>query len=127
MRARFAVRDSRKICAAGTAPVGREGMQEIEALADCLRVVVEELVSELPDEAREGTRLAMALFARSDLGRQDPAVRAIIARVFSVPLDSIERPVAPPPGRGGSTGGPVPDGDAYRDRPYLRPKNISRT
>lgn len=102
-------------------------MQEIEALADCLRVVVEELVSELPEEAREGTRLAMALFARSDLGRQDPAVRAFIARVFSVPLDSLERPKAPLPGRGGSIGGPEPDGGAYPSRPYPQRKNISRT
>lgn len=64
-------------------------MPEIDALADCLRVVVEELVSGLPEEHQEGTRLAMALFVRSDLGHADPAVRALIARVFSVPLKAI--------------------------------------
>ena len=64
-------------------------MPEIEALADCLRVVVEEIVAELPDETREGTRLAMALFVRSDLGQDNAAARAIIARVFSVPLEAI--------------------------------------
>ena len=64
-------------------------MPEIEALADCLRVVVEEIVSELPEETKEGTRLAMALFVRSDLGQDNAAARAIIARVFSVPLEAI--------------------------------------
>ena len=64
-------------------------MGEIEALADCLRVVVEEIVSELPEETQEGTRLAMALFVRSDLGQDDLAARAIIARVFSVPPEAV--------------------------------------
>lgn len=64
-------------------------MSEVEALADCLRVVVEEIVSALPEENQDGTRLAMALFVRSDLGQADPAVRAIIARVFSVSEASI--------------------------------------
>ena len=101
-------------------------MQEIEALADCLRVVVEELVSELPEEAREGTRLAMALFARSDLGRQDPAVRAFIARVFSVPLDSLERPKAPLPGRLHRRPG-AGRRRLSEPRSYPHRKNISRT
>jgi hypothetical protein len=64
-------------------------MPEIEALADCLRVVVEEVVSGLPEENQEGTRLAMALFVRSDLGQSAPAVRSIIARVFAVPVEAI--------------------------------------
>ena len=64
-------------------------MPEVEALADCLRVVVEEIVSELPEENQDGTRLAMALFARSELGHADPSVRAIIARVFSLPAEAI--------------------------------------
>jgi hypothetical protein len=33
-------------------------MSEIEALADCLRIVVDETLSQLPEETREGTRLA---------------------------------------------------------------------
>jgi hypothetical protein len=64
-------------------------MPEIEALADCLRVVVDETVSALPEEAQEGTRLAMALFVAADLGQVEPAARAIIARVFSVPVDTL--------------------------------------
>ena len=64
-------------------------MLEIEALADCLRVVVEEVISAVPEPSREGTRLAMALFVRSDLGHVDPAAVAIIARVFSVAVDAI--------------------------------------
>ena len=58
-------------------------MPEIEALADCLRVVVEEVVAGLPEAKQEGTRLAMALFVRSDLGQSGPAARSIIARVSS--------------------------------------------
>jgi hypothetical protein len=64
-------------------------MPEVEALADCLRVVVDETISSLPEDAREGTRLAMALFVRADLGQVDPAAREIIARVFSVPLEAL--------------------------------------
>lgn len=64
-------------------------MAEVEALADCLRVVVEETLSALPESSREGTRLAMALFVRSDLGQTDPAARAIIARVFSLPVETV--------------------------------------
>ena len=64
-------------------------MPEIEALADCLRVVVEEIVSGLPEASRDGTRLAMALFVRSDLGQANPAALAIIARVFSLPPGAI--------------------------------------
>ena len=64
-------------------------MLEVEALADCLRVVVEEIVSTLPESSQEGTRLAMALFVRSDLGQADPAAIEIIGRVFGVPLDAI--------------------------------------
>jgi hypothetical protein len=64
-------------------------MPEIEALADCLRVVVDETLSQLPEETREGTRLAMALFVRSDLGQLEPEARAIIARVFSVAAEAI--------------------------------------
>jgi hypothetical protein len=64
-------------------------MPEINALADCLRVIVEEFISGLPEETQEGTRLAMALFVRSDLGQMDPAARAIIARVFSVPVEAL--------------------------------------
>jgi len=64
-------------------------MPEVQALADCLRVVVEEVVSTVPEPSREGTRLAMALFVRSDLGQADPAALAIIARVFDVAVDSI--------------------------------------
>ncbi len=64
-------------------------MPEVEALADCLRVVVEETIAALPEPAQEGTRLAMALFVRSDLGQTDPAALAIIARVFSVPVEVI--------------------------------------
>jgi hypothetical protein len=64
-------------------------MPEVEALADCLRVVVEETISALPEPSQEGTRLAMALFVRSDLGQTDPAALAIIARVFSVPIEAI--------------------------------------
>jgi hypothetical protein len=67
----------------------RERMPEIEALADCLRVVVEEVVSTLPEPSREGTRLAMALFVRSDLGQTDPIVQDLIARVFSVPIEAL--------------------------------------
>jgi hypothetical protein len=59
-------------------------MLEIEALADCLRVVVEEVISAVPEPSREGTRLAMALFVRADLGHTDPAALALIARVFSL-------------------------------------------
>lgn len=64
-------------------------MPEVEALADCLRVVVEEVLSSVPEPNRDGTRLAMALFVRSDLGQVDPAAREIIARVFSVSVESI--------------------------------------
>ena len=64
-------------------------MLEIEALADCLRVVVDEVISAVPEPSREGTRLAMALFVRSDLGNGDPAALAIIARVFSIAADRI--------------------------------------
>jgi len=64
-------------------------MPEVQALADCLRVVVEEVVSTVPEPSREGTRLAMAFFVRSDLGQADPAALAIIARVFDVAVDSI--------------------------------------
>jgi hypothetical protein len=64
-------------------------MAEIEALADCLRIIVEEVLSALPEENRERTRLAMALFVRSDLSHAGPAGRAMIARVFSVPLEAI--------------------------------------
>jgi hypothetical protein len=64
-------------------------MLEIEALADCLRVVVEEVISAVPEPSREGTRLAMALFVRSDLGHVDPSAVAIIARVFSIAVDAI--------------------------------------
>jgi hypothetical protein len=64
-------------------------MSEIEALADCLRIVVDETLSQLPEETREGTRLAMALFVRSDLGQIGPEARAIIARVFSVAAEAI--------------------------------------
>jgi hypothetical protein len=64
-------------------------MAEVEALADCLRVVVDEIVSALPEPHQEGTRLAMALFVRSDLGQSEPAALAIIARVFAVPLETI--------------------------------------
>jgi hypothetical protein len=60
-------------------------MREIEVLADCLRIVVDETMSTLPEESRAGARLAMALFVRSDLGQADPAALAIIARVFSIP------------------------------------------
>jgi len=63
-------------------------MLEVEALADCLRVVVEEVISAVPEPSREGTRLAMALFVRSDLGHADPAALAIIARVFSIAFDA---------------------------------------
>jgi hypothetical protein len=81
------------LAAVGAVPVRRafrrEGMPEIKALADCLRVVVEEIVSELPEENQEGTRLAMALFVRSDLGQTGPVAREIIARVFSVPPEAI--------------------------------------
>ena len=64
-------------------------MPEVEALADCLRVIVEETMYALPEASRDGTRLAMALFVRSDLGQSNPAALAIIARVFSVPLEAI--------------------------------------
>jgi hypothetical protein len=64
-------------------------MPEVEALADCLKLVVDETLAALPEESREGTRLAMALFVRADLGQADPAARAIIARVFSLPCDAI--------------------------------------
>ncbi len=64
-------------------------MPEIEALADCLRVIVEEAMSALPEASRDGTRLAMALFVRSDLGQTHPAALQLIARVFSVPVDAI--------------------------------------
>lgn len=60
---------------------------EVEALADCLRVVVDETVSTHPEEARAGMRMAMALFVRADLGESDPFVRDLIARVFSVPRE----------------------------------------
>jgi hypothetical protein len=64
-------------------------MPEVEALADCLKVVVDEILAALPEEARDATRLAMALFVRCDLGQVEPAARAIIARVFSVPPDAL--------------------------------------
>lgn len=64
-------------------------MPEIEALADCLRLVVDETLSQVPEERREGTRLAMALFVRADLGQVGPESRAIIARVFSVSLEAL--------------------------------------
>ena len=64
-------------------------MPEIEALADCLRVIVDEQLSELPEREREGTRLVMALFVRSDLGRSDPEVLRLIARVFSLPPEAV--------------------------------------
>lgn len=64
-------------------------MQEIEALADCLSAVVDEMLSEMPDDAREGIRLAMALFVRSDLGPAAAGSRDLIARVFSVPAESL--------------------------------------
>jgi len=62
---------------------------EVEALADCLRVVVDETVSVHPEEIRDGMRLAMALFVRTDLGDADPFVRELIARVFSVPREAL--------------------------------------
>ena len=64
-------------------------MPEIEALADCLSVVLEEVLSDIPDESREGIRLAMALFVRADLGQAGPDARTLIARVFSVPEDAL--------------------------------------
>jgi hypothetical protein len=64
-------------------------MPEVEVLADCLRVVVEEAIAALPEPSREGTRLAMALFVRSDLGQADAEARALIARVFDIPLEAI--------------------------------------
>jgi hypothetical protein len=64
-------------------------MPEVEVLADCLRVLVEETMSGLPEPSRDGTRLAMALFVRSDLGQSTPAALAIIARVFSIPVEVI--------------------------------------
>jgi hypothetical protein len=64
-------------------------MLEVEVLADCLRIVVDETISALPEGSRDGTRRAMALFVRSDLGQADPTVLAIIARVFSIPVDAI--------------------------------------
>ncbi len=64
-------------------------MPEIEALADCLSVVVDEVLSGVPEGSRETVRLTMALFVRADLGQAAPAVRSLIARVFSVPEDAI--------------------------------------
>jgi hypothetical protein len=64
-------------------------MPEVEALADCLRVVVDEALSALPEANRDGARLAMALFVRADLGQTDAAALAIIARVFSLPIEAV--------------------------------------
>ncbi len=64
-------------------------MPEIEALADCLRLVVDEIVATQPESAREGTRLAMALFVLADLGQAAPSARAVIARVFALPPEAL--------------------------------------
>jgi hypothetical protein len=64
-------------------------MPEIEALADCLRVVVDEIVAAHPQKSRDGMRLAMAHFVASDLGQAEPGARRIIARVFSVPVEAL--------------------------------------